>query len=334
MKAWVLYKANDIRWEERETPIVRDKEVLVRVEAVGICGSDIPRIYDTGAHVHPLVPGHEFSGTVVESADSTFLGKRVGVFPLLPCKSCDMCRQKQYEMCRSYSYLGSRCDGAFAQYVCLPSWNLITLPEEVSFEAAACLEPLAVVVHAVRRAMIVQKDSVLVIGFGTIGMLLVSVLVASGIKNITVVGNKEIQRNRAQQMNIPFKNVREVSATDFSANVVFECVGSMNTAAMAIESAAPNGRVVMVGNPRSDMSFSRETYWKILRKQLMVLGTWNSSFTKDESDDWHYALTVLKNDPHLTDGIITHRFPLEDLEVGLHIMRDKTEDYGKVMIVR
>lgn len=331
MKAWVLHGVNDLRYEERELPETREGEVLLRVEAAGICGSDIPRIYDTGAHVHPLIPGHEFAGAVVKSADPAWVGKRVGVFPLIPCRDCDMCREKKYEMCRKYSYLGSRCDGGFAEYVCVPVWNLIELPEEVFFEQAACLEPLAVAVHAVRRAKVTEDDTAVIIGFGTIGALVARVLQSEGIKDITAVVNKESHRKTALAMGL---NVEHYDENRTAGTVVFECVGRQETAARAIESAAPGGCVVMVGNPHSDMAFSRNTYWKILRSQLTVLGTWNSSFTKDDDDDWHQALALLKNNNDLIDGIITHRMPLENLKTGLHIMRDKTETYGKIMLVR
>lgn len=330
MKAWVLHGVNDLRFEERELPEIREGEVLLRVEAAGICGSDIPRIYDTGAHVHPLIPGHEFAGTVVKSADPAWVGKRVGVFPLIPCRDCDMCLQKKYEMCRKYNYLGSRCDGGFAEYVCVPVWNLIELPEEVSFEQAACLEPLAVAVHAVRRAKVTEDDTAVIIGFGTIGALVARVLQSEGIKNITAVVNKESHRNAALTMGLHVEHHNENSAV---GTVVFECVGRQETVARAIESAAPGGCVVMVGNPHSDIAFSQNTYWEILRSQLTVLGTWNSSFTKDNDDDWHQALALLRNSQNLMKGIITHQLPLEELETGLRIMRDKTETYEKIMTV-
>lgn len=157
MKAWVLHGADDIRYEEIERPQPADCEVLVRVQAAGICGSDVPRIYKTGAHVHPLIPGHEFSGIVEKTGTSTnpeWEGKRVGVFPLIPCRECIPCRKRQYELCRNYSYLGSRRNGGFAEYVLVPEWNLIELPANVSFTEAAMLEPMAVAVHAMRRVRI------------------------------------------------------------------------------------------------------------------------------------------------------------------------------------
>lgn len=331
MKAWVLHGVNDLRYEECEMPEIKEDEVLLRVEAAGICGSDIPRIYDTGAHVHPLIPGHEFAGTVVKSADSTLVGKRMGVFPLIPCQECDMCRQDKYEMCRKYSYLGSRCDGAFAEYVRVPNWNLIELPDEVSFEQAAHLEPLAVAVHSVRRAQVSKEDTVVVIGLGTIGSLVTMILKSQGVKNITAVVNKESHRKMALAMGVKVENYSDSNAV---GNVVFECVGRQETVAKAIDSSAPEGRVVTVGNPHSDMHFDRNTYWKILRNQLTVIGTWNSSFTKDENDDWHQAVQLLRDNREMMANIITHRLPLAHLEQGLRIMRDKTEAYGKIMVIR
>ena len=332
MKAWVLHGVDDLRFEQRETPKPEREEVLLRVEAAGICGSDIPRIYDTGAHVHPIIPGHEFAGTVVDSADPALVGKRMGVFPLIPCKSCDMCRRKHYEMCRNYNYLGSRCDGAFAEYVRVPVWNLIELPEAVSFEAAAMLEPLAVAVHAMRRAAVTENDSAVVIGFGTVGMLLATALSARGVRDITVVVNKDFQREKARELGVSAVSWDE--AGKVVGQVVFECVGKPETTVLAIEAAAPGGRVVMVGNPHSDMAFPRNIYWKILRSQLTVLGTWNSSFTKELTDDWHAALELLRDKQELVSRIITHCLPLDELETGLHIMWGKTEGYGKIMIVR
>ena len=104
MKAWVLHGVNDIRFEEVDRPHPADNEVIVAVKAAGICGSDIPRIYQTGAHVHPLIPGHEFSGQVValgKNVNEKWLGKRVGIFPLIPCTSCVQCQKQHYELCRN-----------------------------------------------------------------------------------------------------------------------------------------------------------------------------------------------------------------------------------------
>ena len=345
MKAWVLHQAGDIRLEDVDNPVIADQEVLVQVKAAGICGSDIPRIYQTGAHVHPLIPGHEFSGVVIQTGagvDKKWQGRRVGIFPLIPCKTCLPCSKKKYEMCRHYSYLGSRRDGGFAEYVAVPADNLIELPDEVAFEEAAMLEPMAVAVHAMRRVMPGAMDTVAVCGLGTIGLLLVMFLREAGVKHIFVIGNKEFQRQMALKSGIAGEfycdsrnqNVKEwlLERTGGSGvDVFFECVGKNETMEQAIDLTAPAGRICLVGNPYSDMMLKKDVYWKILRNQLLVTGTWNSSFTYEADDDWHYVLERLRQKKIAPAQLISHRFSLEELEQGYHIMRDKTEDYVKIM---
>lgn len=347
MKAWILHDINDLRYETADLPPLLSGEVLIKVKAVGICGSDIPRIYHTGAHTHPLIPGHEFSGIVEQlgpDVDKTWLGRRVGVFPLIPCKTCAPCRKKLYEMCRSYDYTGSRRNGAFAEYVSVPAWNLIPLPEEASFEAAAMLEPMAVAVHAMRRAAPAPSDTVAVCGLGTIGLLLVMFLLDAGVKNLLVIGNKAFQKQTVLKLGLPndaycdskTENVSKwLSArTDgMGADVFFECVGKNETYIQAIQNAAPAGTVILTGNPFSDMELPKDVYWKILRNQLTVSGTWNSSYIHDTKDDWNYVIERLAAKKIAPETLITHRLPLERLTEGLHIMRDKTEDYVKIMAI-
>lgn len=347
MKAWILHGADEIRYEETAKPQPTDGEVLLRVQAAGICGSDIPRIYKTGAHTHPLIPGHEFSGIVEKTGASTdpgWEGKRVGVFPLVPCGKCMPCRKQQYELCRDYSYLGSRRDGGFAEYVLVPEWNLIELPGNVSFAEAAMLEPMAVAVHAMRRVRIRHGETAVVYGLGTIGMSLVMFLMDIGISNILTVGNKNFQSQLVCRLGLDGGSCcdsREQDAAEWvrertggiGADIVFECVGRNETAAQAVRMAAPSGQICLVGNPYTDMVFGKSTYWKILRDQLVIAGTWNSSFTHSPGDDWHYVLDRLSRKQVLPEKLITHILPMEGLEQGLHIMRDKTEDYVKIMAV-
>lgn len=345
MKAFVLHSIGDFRLEEVPDPIPEERETLVSVQATGICGSDIPRIYHTGTYSYPLTPGHEFAGTVTEigaDADPQWLGKRVGVFPLIPCCRCAPCRKGQYEMCRSYSYLGSRRDGGFAQFAAVPARNLIELPDNVSFREAAMLEPMAVAVHAMRRIKAAPSDTAVVCGLGTIGMLLLMFLREAGFAKILAVGNKEFQRQAVRKMgldedfycDIRRQNVGKwiLERTDgCGADVFFECVGKNETLSQAVEFTAPGGRVMLVGNPHADISMEKQIYWKILRNQLTVAGTWNSSFIHDSGDDWHYALERLSQKRIAPQELISHVFPLEELAQGFHIMRDKTEDYGKIM---
>lgn len=351
MQAYVLHNINDIRFEEVQKPVPRDGEVLVKVSAAGICGSDIPRIYSTGAHVHPIVPGHEFAGEVVGAADAEggkWIGKRVGVYPLIPCMKCNECMNRKYEMCSNYNYLGSRCDGAFAEYVNVPLWNLIELPKEVSSETAAMLEPLSVAAHAV-RGLVGDKPSkdapVLVWGLGTIGLMTVSILKAEGFSDIICVGSKKYQRDIVvREIGIDISSVFDAGDEKITEHIneatggrgikyAFECVGKSETYEKTIEAAAAGAYVMLVGNPYSDMTLKRNVYWKILRKQLTVKGTWNSSFTHDENDDPHYVLELIKSGRLKTDFLITHKFELPELKKGFEIMRDKSADYIKCMTV-
>lgn len=364
MNAWTLHDINDIRLEDVPIPEITETEVLLKMKAVGICGSDIPRIYKTGAHRHPIIPGHEFAGIITavsDGDDQSLIGKRVGVFPLIPCGACPACQGRNYQLCRNYNYLGSRCDGAFAEYVAVPKRNLIELPADVSYEAAAMLEPLAVATHAIRQIGPSVSDTVLVIGLGTIGLLLCMVLMEAGVRQILVVGNKEFQKHKIAQIGVDTANYCDSSShaiadwvrehtEGLGADIVFECVGKNDTYCQAIECAGIRGSIVLVGNPYADMSLHKDLYWKILRNELTIKGTWNSSFamklqedtspigTKadgiatEAADDWNYVLKRLSANKLQPEHIISHHLTLEQLETGLHIMRDKTEDYGKIMV--
>lgn len=360
MKALVLRDIGQLEYTDEEMPSPKKGEVLVRVMAAGICGSDIPRAYRDGAHNMPLIIGHEFSGCVEkvgEGVSDDWIGKRVGIFPLIPCKKCGPCRHGRYEMCRDYSYLGSRCNGGFADYVSVPEWNLIGLPDTVSYEAAAMLEPMAVAVHAMRQCLngsadgrdISGKDrNIAVIGLGTIGTLLVQFLQGAGYKNLLVIGNKAHQKNTMLGIGMleeNYCNSRTDDVHDFimdrtdgnGADVFFECVGSCEAANIAVDCTAPAGNVCFVGNPHSDMTFEKAVYWKILRNQLKIHGTWNSSFlggTDGENDDWHYVIKCLEAKTVDPQKLITHKYPLGDIISGFELMRDRTEDYIKVMYVR
>ncbi len=353
MRAWKLEKIGQIRYyEDVREPELKDGEVLIRVKSTGICGSDIPRVYKTGAHNMPLVIGHEFSGVVektMSSEDAELIGKRMGIFPLIPCKTCPACLSKQYEMCSNYSYLGSRVDGGFAEYVAVPEWNLIELPEGVTYEQAAMLEPMAVAVHAMRQLQIHKYDTVLVCGAGTIGQLLVMFLLDGGIENVYVIGNKCFQKQVLMDMGLPEDHFFDDKSGDAAAwisektngqgvNAYFECVGRNKTAGQALSMVSAGGQVCFVGNPSGDMTFSQNDYWKILRKQLYIRGTWNSSYLGDdkeaEADDWHYVIARLKTGKIHPEKLITHKLGLNELEKGLTIMRDKTEDYIKIMVVQ
>ena len=382
MKAQVLYGIGNIKYADIEAPRPKAGEALVRVTRCGICGSDVPRVFKTGAHNMPLVPGHEFTGTVEECAlVPELVGKRVGIFPLIPCMECEQCENEHYEMCSDYNYLGSRCDGGFAEFVSVPVWNLFPLPDEVTDDEAAMLEPMSVAVHAMRRAEIDRDNNpvIVVCGLGTIGLLMAMFLKDAGFSKVLFIGNKNIQKEMLLEMGYSdsdYCDVRYGEPIAFikdktggrGADVYFECIGRSESYAQAVNCMAPLGKVILVGNPASDMELSRDTYWKILRNQLTLKGIWNSAYKGpkpveyssyagqelSELDDWEYVIDriVSWKDPECTsmpgklvrkgnessfagflpDRIITHRYSLENMQDGLRIMQKKSEEYIKIMV--
>lgn len=346
MKAWVLHDIGKLQFEDVGMPALLDDEVLVEVRAAGICGSDISRVYESGAHRMPLIIGHEFSGKVIKTGkkvNQSWNGKRVSVFPLIPCRTCRSCYRMKYEMCSQYSYLGSRTNGGFAQYVAVPEWNLIELPPNVSYEAAAMAEPMAVAVHAVRRVRPVCSDYVAVYGLGTIGQLLTMFLFEEGFQNLLVIGNKDLQKQDILKIGISECNYcdsRTQNVDDWilertegrGADVLFECVGKNETIAQSIHLTAQEGKICLVGNPGADVYLKKHNYWKILRNQLTLIGTWNSSYGGKKEDDWKFVLKKLEDDKIKPSKLISHRYAMEELEKGLLIMKNKTEDYIKIMV--
>lgn len=349
MKAWVLNNVGDIRLQEREQPRLAGGEVLIRVKAAGICASDVPRIYETGAHRMPLVPGHEFSGVVEDvgaEVSPQWISRRVGVFPLIPCRKCAFCRDKRYELCRNYDYIGSRRDGAFAEYVTAPWENLIVLPPHVTYEEGAMLEPMSVAVHAIRRGLrlsALSKDAaVAVCGLGTIGFLVTMFLMEMGYQNLYLIGKHDFQREKARELGVAenrYYDIREEFGTNWfakrtgGADLFFECAGHNQSVALGVSGMKAGGTVVFVGNPKTDMALSQNTYWQILRNQIIITGSWNSSFCAETDDDWHYALEEVSSKRVVPLKLLSHTFPMRDLERGLSVMRQKTESAFKLMLL-
>lgn len=347
MKAYVLKGVNQLNYEEVEEPILKEGQVLVEIKAAGICGSDIPRIFENGTYHFPTVPGHEFSGVVrkvYSKEQEKWLGKRVGVFPLIPCKSCVACRDKKYEMCLKYDYLGSRSDGGFAEFVVAPEWNLIELPDGISYEAAAMLEPAAVGIHALKQIDLSLVKSAVVFGVGTIGMLIAQWLRIYGIGKIFLVGTKEEQRKMASELGFSnFINTKTENAIERilemtgreGADVCVECTGYAEVLCECLNVTKRGGNILAVGNPHGDIHIDRDTYWNLLRKQLKISGTWNSSFVPEaDIDDWNMAIENMLNGKLQPELQITHKLSFGDLKYGLDIMLTKSEYYNKIMLVK
>lgn len=300
MKAWVLNGINDLQLKDIPEPTPKLGEVLVQIKAAGICSSDLSRVYGTGAYHYPIILGHEFAGVASD-------GRHVGVFPLLPCHACESCKARHYETCSNYSYIGSRQDGAFAEFVAVPEWNLIKLPGSVTFEQAALLEPAAVALHAVKQVDLRQMHNATVIGDGAIGRLIARWLEIFGIEHVDLLGRND-------------------KPTFEHYDTCFEAVGTTDSVRRSIELTKPNGQLVLVGNPNVDFGIDQKLYWQILRKQLCVKGSWNSFYPSDWQE-------VLDNAEVLRlDSFISHRYPFKELGKAFEMMHGKRERHGKVMV--
>lgn len=332
MKAYKLLAVNDLRYTDCEIPEVPDGWALVEVKAAGICSSDIPRIFKKGTYHFPTIPGHEFSGIVRKvgnKSDKELIGKAVGVFPLIPCRECDSCKSGQYETCENYDYIGSRRDGGFAEYVSVPVWNLIPLNAGISFEAAAMLEPLSVAVHAVKRADIEKGEKAAVIGTGMIGFAAARLIKSLYGAEVCVIGHSEAKRKLAESIGVEYILGNEAKTGGF--DTVIEAVGSEEAVNRAVVLTKAGGKTVFMGNPAGDICFTQDNYWRILRKQINVTGTWNSSYEKDKSSDWTDSLEAIASGKIEPEKFITHSFEQQELKKGLDLMLEHKTPYCKVM---
>lgn len=341
MKACVLHGIGDIRCEERPTPTPGEGEVLVRVRACGVCGSDIPRVFVKGTYRFPTIPGHEFAGTVEAvgfGTDPSWVNRRVAVFPLIPCMQCDACRAQRYAQCADYGYLGSRSDGAFAEYVCAPAWNLLPLPDNVSHEEGALAEPAAVARHAARLGNIQPNDTVLIFGAGPIGLLVAQWVADSGARNVLLVDIDDARLEFARGLGFNTFNSQLGDVSDwvkgFAANgadVVIEATGVSPVFEQVMAEARPFGTVVLLGNPSGPMQLTQAGYWHILRKELTVKGSWNSIYKGASDDDWVAALDAIASRHLNARALISHKVALDQLPATLDALRDHTAFFCKVL---
>lgn len=335
MKAYVLHAVNDLRYDELDIPECPKGWAIVKVKAAGICSSDIARVFTKGTYHFPTIPGHEFAGEVYSVADTEnayLIGKKVGVFPLIPCRECPQCKAKHYEMCAHYDYVGSRRDGGFAEYVAVPVWNLVKLPSTMSFTSAAMLEPLSVALHAMKVAGVKAGDNVAIIGTGMIGISAGQWAYRLGASCVTVIGRNESKRSLVEKCGLRYKLCNDVSEIS-QYDLVLEAVGTPQAVEMAISATIPGGTVLLMGNPSGNIILNQNIYWRILRKQLTLKGTWNSQYDGKNPSDWTEAVNAIDKGDINVESLISHRFNQENLMNGLKLMFEHKEPYCKVMTI-
>jgi len=344
MKAAVLHGITDLRYEDVAVPCIKEGEVLVKVKAAGVCGSDVPRIMKKGTYKFPLIPGHEFSGEVVElgeNANCVKMGDRVAVIPLIPCLKCDYCQIGEYAQCDNYDYLGSRSDGGFAEYAKVPVSNLVAVPENVDIAEAALTEPTSVALHALRRTGVDAGDNVAILGTGSIGLMLAQWARIMGAGKIFLVDIVEEKLQLAQKLGFTdCINAKErdvlgaiMDATnDKGVDLAIESAGTAVTFRQCIQVVRKLGKVIFMGNIETDVVLDAKTVSSILRKQVVMYGTWNSSFTSLPKNEWTTSLAFMNNGLDIK-SLISHRFPLERAKEAIEMMFYKKEFFNRVVFV-
>ena len=341
MMALNLHGVGDLRYEEVPMPVCKSGEVLLKIKAVGICGSDIPRVFTKGTYHFPTIIGHEFAGEIVEAENPSLIGCGASVFPLLPCGHCEACKEEQYARCSNYDYYGSRRDGAMAEYLAVKLENVCLLPSGVSYEEAAMSEPAAVARHAFNKSELRYGETLLLYGIGTISLIVAQWAKVAGVENIVLAARTDDKVEFAKKLGYPLavnvkreslgKLVEEVTAGR-GADVCIEGTGVPESWAECLNHVKAGGRVVCMGNPIGSMSLSQDAYWKILRKELTLVGTWNSSFSRKEND-WREAVQAMQDKRLDLKSLITHRFSLGEYKEAFSLMHERREMYCKVMFV-
>ena len=342
MKALVLLQDKLLEYRDVPEPEkLGPDSVLVRVAYSGICNSDIHRGFEGGAYHYPLIMGHEFSGCVEESSPGSRFsrGDRVVAYPLLPCRRCIPCRSGDFAQCLDYDYFGSRRNGGFAEYVCVPESNLFPVPARVDLLHAALTEPCAVAQHGVNRLSVRPGNSGAVFGVGPIGNMVAQLLRIRGCSPIFTVDIQESKLEVAEKMGFipinarlgdPVAAIKE-KTRGHGADRVVEACGLPQTFLQVIKVAAGSGEIVFLGNIKGQFVISQEDFSGILRRELKILGTWNSKIVPEGRNDWSTVLEYL--DRRLDVAPLISRTP--ELREGPEVFRGMVDkslgSYSKVI---
>jgi len=282
MKALVYTQPNEMQILERPYPSLEIGEVILKIESVGICGSDMHAFHGHDPRRKPgLVLGHEFAG-VVEEAISPFFskGQRVTGNPLITCGNCEYCLQGRNNLCANRTMVGMTRPGAFAEYMSIPAGSLIAIPEGLSLDAAALTEPAATAVHAINLSMRalqrpVQECRVLVLGGGAIGMLSALLLKHYGVNEITVAEVNPLRR-KAIESHVGCKTLNPIDEkiSENGYEFVMDCVGAAVTRNSALSAIKPGGVMMHVG--LQDWA-SEIDMRKLTLAEITLLGTYTYS---------------------------------------------------------
>jgi L-iditol 2-dehydrogenase len=340
MKAAVLHAIGDLRIENVSTPTLTTVEeaCIIKIKAAGICGSDISRVFKDGTYSFPIIPGHEFAGEIVEQGSNSpyKIEQVVSVYPLLPCQKCNSCLEQRFQQCDNYNYFGSRCDGGFAEYIKVPYWNIVPAPSGVSAAEAALCEPASVAQHGMRNVNVTNGDTVLIFGAGAIGLMMAQWAFIFGASSVVLadISNDKLNAGRKIVPNAEFINsmdnpIDEV-LSDRKFSVTVEGTGVPAIYSQVIKFSAKNGRILFLGNPSKDIIIERSTVSQLLRKELTIHGTWNS--TLEPYNEWAATLQAIADRKLNVKDMITHKYTLDEAFDALKMMREGNNFFNRMVL--
>jgi len=337
MKAAVWNRSRELEIVERDLPETRPGWLRVRLGAVGICGSDL---HMQRGEIIPAVPGlqpgHEMAGTVDTAGDGTGFapGELVAIEPIHGCGSCLYCRSGRHNLCIGGSMLmGLSGNGGMAEYLLAHRKQVYRLAADLAIHLGALAEPMAVAVRAVRLGGIGMGSRVAVLGAGTIGLLCIAAAKAAGAADVLITARHPHQAELARHL-----GASEVYATSEALladvggrliDTVIETVGgTANTMAESVAIASAGGSIVMLGLFDGDTSFPGLPF---LAKELRMFGSNCYAFDNGHSD-FGEAVGLIERNRDVLDPLVTHRFPLADVEEAFRTAGDKSTRSVKVQI--
>jgi L-iditol 2-dehydrogenase len=317
MTAARLHGVRDIRTHAEAIPTAGVGEELVRITAVGLCGSDLHWFTQAGIGdarlTRPLVPGHEFAG-VIEGGPRN--GLRVAVDPALPCRRCAMCLDGYRNLCPDVVFAGhSGRDGGLQQYLAWPSWALHPLPEGMNAVDGAMLEPLGVALHALDLGHLRIGSSIAVVGAGPIGLLLAQAARRAGATRVVVVEPLAHRREAAIRYGADVVLDVDDAVDDIGADAVFELAGNDDAVEIALRAASPGARVVLGGIPDGDRTSFQASLARRKGLTLVLVRRMNEAYPR--------AIRLVEQGLIDVASIVTHRYPLDEVAQAFVVAADR-----------
>lgn len=344
MKAAVLHGKKDLRYEEYPKPRIKENEVLIRIHACGICGSDVPRVNKGTAHFFPLILGHEFAGVVEEigtEVTTVLVGERVTAAPLLSCMKCKDCQKGDFGLCKEYAILGIWVNGTLAEYVSVPEKNIIKIDASVPFEVGALIEPASVALHGIRRLDFAAGDTVAILGCGTIGLFAVQWAKLLGAQKVVAFDLNDHKLQLAKELgadeiintaqpDFMQKAMQETNGRGFA--YVYETAGSATTMKLCFDLVENKGKACIIGTQGNEVIFSAAQFELLSKKEFTLTGARMSYEAPFPGRDWTMTAHFLKTGQLIADErFIAHRFDLCDAAKAFALYEQGPVD-GKVML--